>query len=238
MRNPLCVFRYLSENLPINYPDLILKDLLELHKELSRPLKILDLGAGPGRYWKSEKLANFLISTNSKLTLFDASNEFDSETFPQGILVDRKLGILPEDLNLIPTDEFDFVIALDLIEHLTKSQGYLLLYEIDRVSTAYSALLTPNGFVWQPPSANNPFNAHISGWNCKDFRNLGWEKIRGQIGIRHFYGPYAIQKYRGVSNLKLELIALTKILSFLLPNLAFSVYVTKKAKNPRIIEQK
>ena len=78
MRNPLCVFRYLSENLPINYPDLILKDLTELHKEVSRPLKILDLGAGPARYWKGEKIAKFLISTNSKLTLCDASTGFDS----------------------------------------------------------------------------------------------------------------------------------------------------------------
>jgi SAM-dependent methyltransferase len=238
MRNPLCVFRYLSENLTINYPDLILKDLTELQKRLSRPLKILDLGAGPGRYWKGKKLSNFLISTNSKLTLFDASAEFDSEAFPQGMFVDRKLGILPDDLNLIPDDEFDFVIALDLIEHLTKSQGYQLLYEIDRVSTGFSALLTPNGFVWQPPSSNNPFNAHISGWSSKDFKKLGWTKIRGQIGIRHFYGPYAIQKYRGVSNLKLEFIALTKIVSFLLPKLAFSLYVTKKVKNPRIVEQK
>ena len=151
--------------------------------------------------------------------------------------MNRKLGILPEDLKLIPDNEFDFVIALDLIEHLTKSQGYLLLYEIDRVSTGFSALLTPNGFAWQPPSANNPFNAHISGWNSKDFRNLGWKKTRGQIGIRYFYGPYAIQKYRGVSNFKLEMIALTKILSFFLPKLAFSLYVTKKVKNSRISEQ-
>lgn len=237
MRNPLCLFRYLSENLPINYPDLILKDLTELYKKTARPLKILDLGAGPGRYWTGEKLASFLISTNSQLTLLDASVEFEAETFPQGMFVDRKLGILPNDLNLIPDDEFDFVIALDLIEHLTKSQGYQLLYGIDRVSTGFSALLTPNGFVWQPPSVNNPFNAHISGWNSKEFKNLGWKTIRGQIGIRHFYGPYAIQKYRGVSNSKLELIALTKILSFFLPKLAFSLYVTKKVKNSRIKEQ-
>lgn len=238
MRNPSCVFRYLSENLPINYPHLILNDLTELQKHVSRPLKILDLGAGPGSYWKGEKLSSFLISTNSKITLFDASAEFNSETFPLGMLVIRKLGILPGDLNLIPDDEFDAVIALDLIEHLTRSQGYQLLYEIDRVSTGFYALLTPNGFVWQPPSLNNLFNAHISGWTDKDFRKLGWKKVRGQIGIWQFYGPYAIQKYRGVSSFKLELIALTKIFSFLLPKLAFSIYVTKKVKNPRISEQK
>ncbi|MCX6448543.1 MAG: hypothetical protein NTV18_05345, partial [Actinobacteria bacterium] len=68
MRNPLCIFRYLSENLPINFPDLILKELSRLQKDLSRPLRILDLGAGPGRYWKENELANFLISTKSELT--------------------------------------------------------------------------------------------------------------------------------------------------------------------------
>jgi hypothetical protein len=124
------------------------------------------------------------------------------------MFVNRKLGIVPADLNIIPTDSFDFVLAIDLIEHLTKDQGYLLLYEIDRISKGSSGLLTPNGFAWQPPSENNSYNAHISGWSHKEFNQLGWKINRGQIGFRKLYGPYAIQKYKGKSHLILEIILL------------------------------
>ena len=234
MRNPLCVFRSLSENLPINFPDLVFRELTRLQEEFDRPLKILDLGAGPGRYWKGKKLKNFLISTNSELTLFDASKEFDSEIFPKGMLVNRKLGIVPADLNTFPTDFYDFVLAIDLIEHLSKDQGYLLLYEIDRISKGSCGLLTPNGFAWQPPSENNSYNAHISGWSHKEFKQLGWKISRGQIGFRKLYGPYAIQKYEGKSHLILEVIALIKIITFLVPAQSFSIFVLKRTKNPRI----
>jgi 2-polyprenyl-3-methyl-5-hydroxy-6-metoxy-1,4-benzoquinol methylase len=131
MRNLLCAIRYLSEKLPINFPDLINNELRELHSKISKPLKVLDLGAGPGRYWKSTNLADFFISTGSELVLFDASTEFDGEKFPEGMRVSRRSGLVPKDLNSIPEDEFHVVVAIDLIEHLTKDSGYQLLYEID-----------------------------------------------------------------------------------------------------------
>lgn len=234
MRNPLCIFRYLSENLPINFPDLILKELSRLQKDLSRPLRILDLGAGPGRYWKENELANFLISTKSELTLFDASEEFEKESFPYGMLVIRMLGFVPEDLKQIPQDDYDFVLAIDLIEHLPKSQGYSLLYEVDRVSKYSSALLTPNGFVWQPPSLNNPYNAHLSGWLPKEMHKLGWKIQRGQTGLKPLYGPYGLAKYKKANWLVLEILALSKIISFGAPTLAFSFIAIKRRKNLRI----
>ena len=131
MRNPLYFFRYLSEKLPINFEDLIFKELLNAAKVNNEPLKILDLGAGPGSYWRNKKISDFLLSTKSEVTLFDASEMFNDLVFEKGINITRKLGYLPGDLKLIPDNEFDLVIAIDLIEHLTKSQGYLLLYEID-----------------------------------------------------------------------------------------------------------
>jgi hypothetical protein len=216
--------------------DLVLNECSRLQKNLHRPIKILDLGAGPGRYWKSEKLSEFLISTKSELTLFDATTEFDGEKFPDGALVNRKKGILPEDLKLISDNYYDFVLAIDLIEHLPKYQGYKLLYEIDRISAGSSGLVTPNGFVWQPPSRNNEYNAHVSGWTFNEFKSLGWNEVRGQIGLRYLYGPYSLQKYKGKSNLKLEMIALAKILSFYFPRLSFSMYAQKKKKNPRILD--
>ena len=236
MRNPLALFRYLSANLPINFPDILLKELKRLHKETSRPLNILDLGAGPGRYWQEKKLSTFLSSSGSKVTLFDASVEFNSETFPKGVLIKRVLGVVPQDLRIIRDDEFDFVVAIDLIEHLEKSQGFLLLYEIDRISRGASAVMTPNGFVWQPPSLNNTFNAHISGWHPKELSNLGWKAQRSQIGVKQLYEAYGLQKYKKDNQIFLEAISLLKIITFYLPSVGFSFIAIKRTKNPRIKE--
>jgi 2-polyprenyl-3-methyl-5-hydroxy-6-metoxy-1,4-benzoquinol methylase len=237
MRNPLYFFRYLSEKLPINFEDLIFKELLNAAKVNNEPLKILDLGAGPGSYWRNKKISDFLLSTKSEVTLFDASEMFNDLVFEKGINITRKLGYLPGDLKLIPDNEFDLVIAIDLIEHLTKSQGYLLLYEIDRISKGSTALMTPNGFAWQPPAENNPYNAHLSGWNMTELRHLGWKVCRGQIGLKQLYGPYAIQKYQGNSKLILEGIAILKIVTYLFPKASFSIFVTKKKKNYRLKTQ-
>lgn len=205
-----------------------------LQGKFARPLRILDLGAGPGSYWQGMKLSNFLISSHSELTLFDATTEFDAEIFPKGVIVNRILGTVPNHLQSIPTDSYDFVLAIDLIEHLSKSKGYLLLYEMDRISKGSCGLLTPNGFTWQPPSENNPYNAHISGWTNKEFRQLGWKVMRGQIGYRRFYEPYSLQKYRGKSHLIREIIAIIKIIVFFVPSQSFSIFVLKRIKNPRI----
>jgi hypothetical protein len=55
-------------------------------------------------------------------------------------------------------------------------------------------LVTPKGFVWQPGSLNNPFNAHVSGWNVSELRAHGYSKFTGISGYKYQIGPYAIEK--------------------------------------------
>jgi hypothetical protein len=232
-RNPHCFFRYLADHLPINFANLILQEMIVLHKKLNRPLRILDLGAGSGNYWATNDIRDFLIKTNSSVTLMDASSEFDLDTESPPNLK-RILGIIPQSLTDIQEDSFDFVLALDLIEHLSKEEGYTLLYEMDRISSFTTSLMTPNGFSWQPPSLNNKYNAHISKWTQSELKQLGWRKSRGQIGLKEFYGPYGLARYQGKISLILEMIAILKILSFFFPRISFSFFASKYRKNYRI----
>ncbi len=234
-RNPHYFFRYLADHLPINLENLILKELKILHKKLDRPLKVLDLGAGSGKYWLQEDINVFLLRTNSSVILMDASPELNSHA---GALpppnLKRVFGIIPHSLSNLQENSFDFVLALDLIEHLSKAEGYQLLYEMDRISSFTTSLLTPNGFIWQPPSVNNKYNAHISKWNVSELKQLGWSKNNGQIGFKKFYGPYGLTRYKGNFFVILELIAIFKLFSFFYPKMSFSFFTSKRGKNFRI----
>ena len=90
-------------------------------------------------------------------------------------------------LEQLPDKSFDAVLALDLIEHLTKEQGFWLISQMERLARKKVVIFTPNGFVPQTPYDNNPWQAHISGWDCNEMSKMGYEVFG--------YGGY--KKWRG-----------------------------------------
>lgn len=90
-------------------------------------------------------------------------------------------------LEKMPDNSFDLVIALDLIEHLTREDGFWLIAQMERLARKKIVIFTPNGFVPQTPYDNNPFQEHISGWEIPEMEERGY-KIFG-------FGGY--QKLRG-----------------------------------------
>ena len=59
---------------------------------------------------------------------------------------------------------YDVVTALDVIEHLPKEGGLALLDELERVCRGQVVVLTPYGFMEQPPYPDQPWMEHKSGW--------------------------------------------------------------------------
>jgi hypothetical protein len=217
--------------------DAIAKILMRQFYSTSKPIRVLDLGAGNGEYWKIGELKKLRRATSASIFLMDAAYEEQDKELDGSIT--KIQGIIPGSLSSIPENSFDVVIALDLIEHLSKSDGYLLLYEMDRISSSIQIVYTPNGFVWQPPSRNNPYNAHISGWDIKDFIPFGFKKNLGVVGHKHFIGPYSQLKRVNPSRFHRELVALSAILVKRFPKFASSIiYVkTDRDSSPRILNQ-
>ena len=150
-------------------------------------LKVLDVGGGRGKIWTSLPKCDCI-----HLTIVDPWEPENLESDP----ADRRLvSTLAGSSHLFVENEFDIIIAIDVLEHLTRSDGYLFVYELAKLSHKLVFIYTPNGFVWQPPSENNMFNAHISGWSFRDLRALGLEEIRGHVGLRGMFGPYALPKF-------------------------------------------
>jgi 2-polyprenyl-3-methyl-5-hydroxy-6-metoxy-1,4-benzoquinol methylase len=86
--------------------------------------------------------------------------------------------------------EFDWVVLLDVIEHLPKEQGLEILALAKDWSKKGVILSTPNGFYQQGELDGNPNQAHLSGWDLAELENLGFE-VFGLAGAKilrkHFH---------------------------------------------------
>jgi hypothetical protein len=81
----------------------------------------------------------------------------------------------------------DAVLALDVVEHLPKEDGWALIHSMERWARRKVILSTPNGFVPQPPDEKNAHQEHLSGWLPEEFTARGyrvcgfsgWKALRG-----------------------------------------------------------
>lgn len=202
---------------PSNRLEAIIEKRLRASSRTPNQIKILDIGSGGAGYW------NHILSRfggQIELTLFDPMEPQNLQALSKLGNVKHMAGFAPGDLAQFDSNTFEICTAFDLIEHLSKEDGYRLLYEIDRVTLGTSILFTPSGFVWQAPSSNNPFNAHISGWQPMELRRLGWARQRGHTGIATFFGPYGAPKFETTLAKKLSL--LTAILVRFAPSISFA----------------
>lgn len=197
----------------------------------AKNLSILDLGAGSGNYWRAGRLAELVTNQNIEVTCMDV-NYTNHQT---GNLNYIK-GSVPSSLYSLSEDSFDLVIAFDLLEHLTKSDGYLTLYEMQRICIHACIVFTPNGFSWQPPSDNNKFNAHISSYRTQDFNTFKFNNIYGMISLKWLIGPYSLPK-NDTTRMRREIIALFGLFVFKLPKLSYSLFaVFLKTKSHKRIK--
>ncbi len=59
---------------------------------------------------------------------------------------------------------FDAVVALDVVEHFEKPDALRMLLELERVSRSLVVVVTPSGFVPQPPTEDEPWQEHRCGF--------------------------------------------------------------------------
>lgn len=152
----------------------------------AKRLKLLDIGYGSGLHWNS---LGSEFPSHIEVTALDLAS---GENFGPALRFIQ--GRVPECLAEFADASFDVVVAFDLIEHLEKHDGYRMIYEMERISSKCCVIFTPNGHVWQPPAASNPFQAHISGWTPSEMKSLGWKKVYGTTGAKFLYGPLAKPK--------------------------------------------
>lgn len=92
-----------------------------------------------------------------------------------------------------PAGSFECVMALDVIEHLSKEKGLDLLRQMEQLSCRRVIIFTPNGFLAQAEHSNNPMQVHLSGWSVKEMREMGFRVI-GINGWKPLLGEMALPR--------------------------------------------
>lgn len=119
----------------------------------------------------------------------------------------------------------DVVVALDVIEHLERERALDLIAALERVARRRVVIFTPNGYVPQPATPENPHQEHRSGFGAADMRALGY-RVRGINGLGCLCGPFAESRWapgalwRRVSDLTAPLV-------YRVPRLAFALLCVK-----------
>lgn len=91
--------------------------------------------------------------------------------------------------------QFDACVALDVIEHLTKSDGLKLIADMERIARKRVIFFTPSGFLEQHHASNDDLQEHLSGWEAAEMERLGYRVI-GQLGPKRLRGEYHALKRR------------------------------------------
>ncbi len=155
------------------------------------PSSILDVGTGMGQY-------GFLTRTNLEhIHLFDvngseATQRPKSEWIIQidgieacsvyvtpvhdyvynQLFIGNALEVLPT----LPEHSYELVLAIDILEHFEKSEGFIFLEQLKRISRGEILVSTPKTFIHQEVEAN-PYENHRSLWTKEELLELGFHHI-------------------------------------------------------------
>jgi len=85
---------------------------------------------------------------------------------------------------------FDVVLMSEVLEHLDKGHGLVLLAMAEEWARRKVVVKVPNGYVPQPAFDGNPYQEHRSAWTLDDLQSLGytvsgasgWKPLRGSEG--------------------------------------------------------
>lgn len=149
---------------------------------------VLELGAGTNTYLRKLKKRMIITAFNiHKPSLHEASKNNIYDHYIHGDVLRL--------MSFFRPNSYDAVVAFDLIEHLQKEKGYELIENMIQIAREKVIIYTPNGFLAQPPTKDNPFQEHLSGWTYEEMRNLDF-KVFGINGHKRLSSKYAIPKIK------------------------------------------
>jgi SAM-dependent methyltransferase len=186
-----------------------------LRKEIGAKDTVLDLGCG---YDSPLKNCSFLFATGVEL-------------FPPYFEESRTKAIHNEYINAdirkidFAAKSFDVVLAAEVLEHLSKEEGYRLLGNMEKWARKKVILTTPNSYVAQDTYDNNEFQKHLSGWTVADLRQRGY-KIYGMHGWKVLRGERITVKYRPYF-LWSRISDISQLIVYHFPKQAYEIFAVK-----------
>jgi len=186
-----------------------------LKREIQPTDTVLDLGCG----------------YNSPIQYCTTSFRTGVELFPPYLEESRKKAIhtkyINADVSKIEFDpkSFDVVLASEILEHITKEDGYKLINKMAKWAKKKIILTTPNGYLSQGSYDDNLLQEHLSGWNVADLKNLGFH-------VHGFNGWKVLRKDKDVIKFRPHFIwfrvaDISQWIAYWFPETAFQLFAMK-----------
>ena len=168
MKNPEKYMEMLKKTLT-NFPESQQKLIPAVQTLIDDTWTVLDLGCGARtitRHMACRKLVGLDIWGD-----YLTSNDIESP--------------IQDVMKVIKPNGFDAVIALDVIEHLTNSDGLKMLQDMEQIATKRIIIMTPTQWTENKAgveteefwSHGNKYNYHRSFWSLEEFFNLGFYEV-------------------------------------------------------------
>ena len=178
---------------------------------------VLDIGCGTGDFMDDVNKSGFYAVG---VDLFKPYLHISKERKTHNAFV---MGDI-ETLEFKPKS-FDAVMAIDIIEHLEKDKGAILIEKMKKWARKRVLLITPNGYVAQQEYDENPFQIHKSGWTAKEMKECGF-KTYGIGGLYFLKGEKAEVRFK--PKIIWEIFSeITQKITFRCPNAAFEILCVK-----------
>lgn len=143
-----------------------------LKRELADCHSVLDLGCGPDSPIKYCENVCYSIGVEVFVPYLEESKKKKIHT--EYILANIT------ELNF-ESNSFDAVVLIEVLEHLPKKEGKMLLEKVENWAKKKIIITTPNGYLPQGEMSKNPYQVHRSGWTVEEMRKLGY-KAYGMAG--------------------------------------------------------
>jgi len=182
----------------------------KLQKELKNTDSVLDLGCGARSPLKYIKYGAYSVGVDVRE---ETSKIHDKYIRANALDIDK----------IFPEKSFDAVMALDLIEHLEKRSGLMLLGKIEKIARKKIIIFTPNGFVEQKDP--DKFQIHKSGWTIKELKNAGFKCV-GMNGLKFIKRDHGAVIRKPVFFWKI-IKDLSQPIAYHFPSLSFHLFCVK-----------
>jgi hypothetical protein len=142
-----------------------------VQEKLQKVNNLIDLGAGVRPFRLVPKTSHIIVEPFEPYLKFLQERESGRNVV---LVQDQALSFLQKQAS----NSVDLIVAIDLIEHLTKTDGEQLILEMKRVCKNQYLVITPLGFAPQHVGLDddegwgfkgNTLQTHISGWLPSDF---------------------------------------------------------------------
>ena len=116
---------------------------------------------------------------------------------------------------------FDIVLAIDVIEHIYKEDGFRLIEKMERIARSKVIIVTPNG--WEHLRGDKLNQHHKCGWESSELRDMGY-KVNGLWGLRFLR---SMRRYTFLWPLWVIISGLTQKFTYFFPKIAGAIFAVK-----------